>query len=90
MVGNRPFILYGPINYLNNLQQRGFRTFGDLWDESYDQLEGPQRWHAMSSVIDDLLKKSSQQWETIVEQATEITRHNRKIVRQIIRDLKGI
>jgi hypothetical protein len=32
-----PFIALGPRNYLSNLKKLGFRTFGQWWDESYDQ-----------------------------------------------------
>ena len=90
MVGNRPFVVYGPINYLTNLRNRGFRTFETLWDESYDQLEGLERWKAMSVLIGHLADLPALQWQHIVQQSLEITQHNRTIVREIIRDLKGI
>lgn len=90
MVGNRPFVVYGPADYLNNLRQRGFRTFDNLWDESYDQFEGLQRWQAMTALINDLCALSQTQWHNLIDQCQEITHHNRTIVRQIIRDLKGI
>jgi hypothetical protein len=90
MVGNRPFVIYGPINYLNNLRQRGFRTFDTLWDESYDQYEGRKRWQAMTTLVNYLLSIDDQQWQDIVAQTLVITQHNRNIVRQMIRDLKGI
>lgn len=90
MVGNRPFIVYGPINYLNNLQRQGFQTFDSLWDESYDCLEGPQRWHAIRQLIDQLISMPQAQWNQILRQSKQITKHNRTIVRQIIHDRKGI
>jgi hypothetical protein len=91
IVGNRPFVVYGPKNYLNNLQKKhGFRTFNELWDESYDQLEGTARWIAMSKLITDLTSMHSEAWQKIINQTLEITQHNRTIARQIIRDLKGI
>jgi hypothetical protein len=75
---------------LSNLQQRGFKTFGSLWDESYDQLEGPARWQAITYLINDLIALPDTEWRSIVEQSLDITRHNRTVVRNIIRDLKGI
>jgi hypothetical protein len=90
IVGNRPFIVYGPKNYLNNLKQHNFRTFDNLWDESYDQLEGITRWQAMSTLICDLAALSETEWHAVIAQAAEITCHNRKIARQKIRDSKGI
>jgi hypothetical protein len=32
-----PFLMLGPKNFLSNLQKLGFKTFGQWWDESYDQ-----------------------------------------------------
>jgi hypothetical protein len=32
-----PFLMIGPKNFLENLRQLGFKTFGNWWDESYDQ-----------------------------------------------------
>ena len=32
-----PFLMLGPKNFLANLQKLGFKTFGQWWDESYDQ-----------------------------------------------------
>jgi hypothetical protein len=90
MVGNKPFVVYGPANYLNNLKQLGFRTFDDVWDESYDQYEGPQRWFSMRGLIDQLAQISSTQWTQILQHCAQITQHNRSIVRKIIYDLKGI
>lgn len=90
MVGNRPFIVYGPANYLANLRQKGFQTFDSLWDESYDQSEGLARWRAMSVLIEHLVNLSLPRWQHIIEQSVKITQHNRTVVRKIIRDLKGI
>lgn len=90
IVGDRPFIVYGPKNYLNNLQQQGFQTFGNLWDESYDQLEGPDRWQAMSQLITELVSMSDSAWKTIVDQSIHVTQHNKSVLRQNIRDFKRI
>jgi hypothetical protein len=90
MVGNRPFIVYGPANYLNNLQKRGFQTFNKLWDEGYDRFEGLERWQAIKQTIDQLINIPQSQWNEILQQCQTITQHNRNQVRKIIRDVKGI
>lgn len=90
MVGSRPFIVYGPKNYLKNLHQRGFRTFENCWDESYDQYEGPVRWQAMKELISNLVSADTHHWQNIINNTVDTTKHNRNLVRQIIRDLKGI
>lgn len=47
----KPFIVYGPCNYLARLRELGFKTYDSCWDESYDQYEGPARWQAMKQLI---------------------------------------
>lgn len=37
-----PFLLFGSAGALSNLGDLGFETFGDIFDESYDQIESPQ------------------------------------------------
>ncbi len=54
MIGGKPMLIHGPKNFLQHLRELGFRTWGDYWDESYDDLEGAQRWHAMFQVIKDI------------------------------------
>jgi hypothetical protein len=56
IVGGRPFITFGPVNFLKNLQQLGFRTFNALWNEDYDLLEGPPRWIAIKSTIEEIIR----------------------------------
>jgi len=90
MVGNKPFIVYGPINYLNNLQSLGFKTFSDVWDESYDRLEGPQRWNAMQKLIHYITSVDNSAWKQIIQHCKEKTQHNRDLIRQMIRDRKAI
>jgi hypothetical protein len=90
MVGNKPFIVYGPANYLNNLKKDNFQTFSNLWNESYDQYEGLARWQAIKKLINELAQLSDSQWQNIITQAAKITQHNRTIVRKKIRDFKGV
>lgn len=37
MFNRRVFVLFGPLGYLNRLNEHGFRTFSDCIDQSYDQ-----------------------------------------------------
>jgi hypothetical protein len=70
--GRRPFVVFGPIHFLNNLRGLGFRTYGECWNESYDQYQGMDRWNRMRSVIDDIVLNGYD-----VELAKEIANHNR-------------
>ena len=47
----KPFLIYGPKNYLQRLKDLGFETYSNCWDESYDQYEGPDRWQAMKHIM---------------------------------------
>ena len=91
IVGNKPFIVYGPKGFLSNLRStERFRTFGDLWDESYDQFEGRRRWDAICYLIDQLSALPESQWIEIIHRASVITNHNRSILKKIIDDRKKL
>ena len=91
IVGDKPFIVYGPKGYLNNLrEQEGFRSFGGIWNEDYDQLEGLPRWQAISQLVDNLTSQSTEQWEDTIQKASVITQHNKKILEKIINDRKKL
>ena len=52
----QPFILAATHGSLEYLRSYGFKTFGDVWDESYDAIENPEeRLYA----ITDLMKQIS-------------------------------
>jgi hypothetical protein len=72
ITGRRPFVVFGPIHFLNNLRGLGFRTYGECWDESYDQYQGQERWHRMQHVIDNIILNGYN-----VGLAKEIADHNR-------------
>ena len=85
IVAGKSMLVYGPKNYLARLQELGFQTWGDVWDESYDQLIGPQRWQAMRSVIDKLL---SQDQEQLHKQCLPIVMHNQQHAQALIKKYK--
>lgn len=47
----KPFIVYGPRQFLQRLRDMGFKTYSEFWDESYDELEGPARWQAITNLL---------------------------------------
>lgn len=57
-----PFLTVGPKNFLANLRCLGFRTFGNWWDESYDQDadldSGKVSIESIQKIIRDLSCKS--------------------------------
>ena len=75
ILGGRPFLIFGPKNFLSNLQQLGFQTYKDCWNESYDQFQGQERWQAMRAVIDSLESYD-------VDRAQEIAYYNQQHLKQ--------
>lgn len=55
----KPVVVFGPQHFLARLRALGFRTWHDIWDESYDDLTGSARWSAMKrtlhTVVDQML-----------------------------------
>lgn len=51
----KPMVVYGPRNFLGRLRKLGFQTWDDVWDESYDELEGAERWLSMRSVLSQII-----------------------------------
>lgn len=86
MVGNKPFMVYGPRNYLHNLQKLGFKTFSGIWNEQYDQYEGPYRWQKMKSIINMICGWDDRTRQNVLTQCASITRHNRNRILEIIHD----
>lgn len=88
VIGNKPFLVYGPVNYLTNLQNLGFKTFNTWWDESYDSYEGPARWQAMRSIIDTICQWDDAKKQEVLFECSQVTQHNRTRLRELINDYK--
>jgi len=71
MLGGRPFMVVGPINFLKNLRELGFQTYDLCWNEDYDQLEGNERWTAVKQNISDIIANGYN-----VDLAKKIAAHN--------------
>ena len=51
----RPFILCGPPGSLALMRKDGFKTFGDFWDESYDdELDHTKRLEKIFELINEI------------------------------------
>jgi hypothetical protein len=88
IVGNKPFIIYGPKDFLKNMRQLGFETFSPWWDESYDDLDGSERWKAMKNVITTICQWDDDKKQQVLHQCSQVTQHNRKRLRELINDYK--
>lgn len=72
ILAGKPFISYAPMKFMKNLRNLGFKTYGDCWDESYDDYSGLERWKRIQALIQDLSNKND-----YMEQALEIAEYNK-------------
>ena len=73
----RPFILVAGPHSLEYLQKLGFKTFGEFWDESYDQIEDhEQRLLAILKLIDTIDKMSINELQELYNKMQPIIEHN--------------
>ena len=78
LMAAKPIIVYGPQYYLARLRGLGFRTYHEIWDESYDLYQGPARWNLMRKSMNTLLECSFNDQQSMLTQAHEIAMHNRQ------------
>jgi hypothetical protein len=71
-----PFVIVGTQGSLEYLRSYGFRTFGDIWDESYDTCSDDIRIQKIADLLKDLDQKSQQEKQQLFEAARPIIEHN--------------
>lgn len=74
----KPWMIYGPINFVARLRDLGFRSYHELWDESYDQYEGATRWQYMRRCIDHLYSRPTAEFLALMHQAQQISLYNQR------------
>lgn len=75
----QPFILIGPYQYLKELKNLGFKTFGDYWDESYDEIENPkERYMKIRELILNLNKKTIEELNLLYKNVKHICIYNNR------------
>lgn len=71
------FIVLGPPGVLQLLHHKGFRTFGDVIDESYDSISDPNdRFFCVQQSILKFVSMPLQEIKSIIEQKTDVLEHN--------------
>ena len=78
-------VVYAAPGFLKHLRGLGFETWGNLWDEAYDQLEGPCRYRAMWQVIKSVASMTTQQQWNLYQRSQEICKHNANVLTQYFR-----
>lgn len=74
IIAHRLFIVVSGQNYLKNLRNLGFQTFGNIIDESYDQIENPtQRW---AMAVEQAILLSKQDQKQVLKKIIPTVLHN--------------
>jgi hypothetical protein len=76
----KPMIVMGPRHFLRRLKEQGFRTWHNLWDEGYDDLEGPERLAAIQTVITYIQQTRA----TILPDIMQHAEHNRHTLSRLV------
>ena len=71
-----PFILVGTRGSLKYLRSYGFRTFGNIWDESYDDADDNVRIERVADLLRSLDSLSTSAKQELFNSAEEIIQHN--------------
>ena len=72
-----PFVMVGTQGSLEYLRSYGFKTFGHIWDESYDTIEDPhQRITAVASLLKSLCDLSVKERIALFDLCRETIEHN--------------
>jgi hypothetical protein len=78
LIGQRLFVLIGAQHMLKHLRNFGFKTFGTVIDESYDDIEENElRWQMAWNQIENL---SNQDPKSIYEKIQSTVDHNYKLI----------
>ena len=71
-----PFVIVGTRGSLEYLRSYGFRTFGDIWDESYDSAEDDVRITRIAELLKSLDVLSAEAKQDMFDAAQEVIEHN--------------
>jgi len=71
-----PFVIVGTKGSLEYLRSYGFRTFGDIWDESYDDADDDVRIEKIAKLLKDLDNLSVDQKQQKFKSAHSVIQHN--------------
>ena len=77
----QPFIIVGNYGTLKYLKKLGFKTYPELFDESYDLIENPkERMDFIINEIEKLCNMDEKKLEKICNSVSWRVKHNRKIM----------
>lgn len=78
-INYRPFILVGPAGSLELMRSDGFQTFGDFWDESYDnEQDHTKRLEMIFDLLLEINSWSLEKCQNTYAAMQDILQHNYK------------
>jgi hypothetical protein len=80
----RMFIIIGSPGTVELLHRKGFETFSDVIDESYDSIIDPvDRWHALERTISNFVTKPIDEIRNIVQLKSQVLDNNFLILKNL-------
>jgi hypothetical protein len=77
----RPFISYGNPGTLTYLKDHGFKTFGDFWDESYDnEKDDDKKIEMIAIIIQDICNKDIDEINELYDKMKPILEYNKNLL----------
>jgi len=74
----QPFILFAGSNSLQYMRDYGFKTFSDIWDESYDtEIDSEKRFDMILQLINNISNLSHHEYTKLIERTQSIVQYNR-------------
>jgi hypothetical protein len=78
VVAYRPFVTMGSVNFLHNLRKLGLKTFGQWWDESYDDYSDQLRLQMITKVLSNIATWSPEKIQQTLIEMQPVLEHNKQ------------
>ncbi len=76
IVMQQPFIIQSCRGSLEYLRRYGFRTFGEFWDESYDEADDTVRTYEIGKLLESINSMSQKEKTTLQTAVNSTVEHN--------------
>jgi fructosamine-3-kinase len=83
----QPFLVHCNRYGLQTLRDLGFQTFGNWWDESYDELVNHQRFEAMLRVVLEISNWSLEKINDVYREMMPVLDHNHNHFTKVLPEL---
>ena len=89
IIAEHLFVVHGNNHYLNKLKQLGFKTFSDVFDETYDDETDENK--KIKKIVETLRSISEMDSTELYQRTTEIRTHNRQLFfdKNTVKDIVG-